>query len=145
MFADTLPEGDPQIQPVFVQSREKIFLVDDDETHLEILRHGLEFQGFEVVTQTCGKDLLDKIIAYKPDTVILDIYLPDANGLEICQELMDHPTTAMIPVIILSGSIEKSVVRQARSAGCRYFLSKPFDPNAILIMIRQAIDECRLR
>ncbi len=77
----------------------------------------------------------------QPDVVILDINLPDANGLDICQEIADAPNTTNIPVIILSGSTDISVVRQARSAGCRFFLSKPFDPNAILLVIRQAIDE----
>ena len=97
------------------------------------------------MTETSGKDLTSKVLRHKPDTVILDIYLEDSNGLQICQELMDSPETAMTPVIILSGSIEQSVVRQARSAGCRYFLSKPFDPNTILIMIRQAIDENKIQ
>ena len=145
MFADTLPEENPKAQAIVRQDREKVLLIDDDETHLEILRYGLEFQGFEVTTLNCGKDIFETVARLRPDIVLLDIYLPDANGLDICQQLMDAPETATVPVIVLSGSIENSVVRQARSAGCRYFLSKPFDPNTILVMIRQAIDESRMQ
>ena len=141
MFADTIPN--PQETPESVDKRKTIMLVDDDETHLEILRFGLEYQGFDVISLTSGEGLLEKIQQQKPDAVILDVYLPDANGLDICHILMDNAATAMIPVIVLSGSIETSIVRQARSAGCRYFLSNPFDPNTILVMLRQAIDEAQ--
>ncbi len=138
MISETLPE----VQPLQIGSiREKVLIVDDDETHLEILRHGLERQGFNVIAATRGVELFGFIVEEKPDLVILDINLPDANGLEICQELVDAPATTNIPVIILSGSTEKTVVRQARMAGCRFFLSKPFDPNAILLVIRQALEE----
>ena len=142
MIADTIPEENPQELPAGMDTREKVLLVDDDETHLEILRHGLEYQGFEVVTLSSAENLLQQVVAHKPDAIILDVYLPGGNGLEICQELMDSPATAMIPVIILSGSIESTIVRQARAAGCRYFLSKPFDPNTLLMAVRQSIDEC---
>jgi CheY-like chemotaxis protein len=138
MIADLLPDEEPQTA---CPAREKVLIVDDDPMHIDIMRHGLENQGFEVFSATTANDLFDRIQTNRPDVIVLDICLPDGNGLEICKELSDAPATISIPVIILSGSTEDSVVRQARAAGCRFFLSKPFDPNAILLVIRQAIDE----
>ena len=70
----------------------------------------------------------------------MDVGLPDGDGLMFCQRLADAPETCEIPVIILSGMDRADMVRQARAAGCQYFLRKPYDPNALLLLARHAID-----
>ena len=137
MIAETFPELEEERSG---NGRGKILLVDDDETQLEMLRYGLERQGFDVIAATRGNQLIEYTAEEKPDVIVLDVHLPDANGLEICQKLSDQPATSNIPVVILSGSTDHAIVQQARAAGCRFFLSKPFDPNAILLVIRQALE-----
>jgi two-component system, OmpR family, alkaline phosphatase synthesis response regulator PhoP len=75
----------------------------------------------------------------RPDLVLLDLGLPDVHGLEVCEQLVDSPETCGIPIIIVSGLDEPDVVRSARSAGCEYFLRKPYDPNALLTLIQHAL------
>ena len=62
-----------------------------------------------------------------------------ATALPLCQHLADDPTTCQIPVIILSGMEGPDIVRNARAAGCLFFLRKPYDPNALLLLTRDAL------
>ncbi len=69
------------------------------------------------------------------------IRLPDIDGLSVCERLANSPDTCDIPVIILSGMERPDIIRRSRAAGCRCFVSKPYDPNALLIFIRHWIGE----
>ena len=138
MITELMPEESPQVD---AESRHKVLIVDDDLTHLQILQHGLERQGFEVVASSRGANLPELVVDQRPQAIVLDICLPDANGLDLCRQISDGPQTSHIPIVILSGLSTENVVRQARSSGCRFFLSKPFDPNAMLLVIKQSIAE----
>jgi CheY-like chemotaxis protein len=71
----------------------------------------------------------------------LDLRLPDSDGLTVCQKLVDSPETCGIPVIIVSGMEHPEILRRCRAAGCHFYVRKPYDPNALLVLIRQAIDD----
>jgi CheY-like chemotaxis protein len=81
--------------------------------------------------------------ALHPHLVLLDVHLPDIDGLSVCQQLADDPATSHIPVIILTGMERPDIIRRSRAAGCQYFVRKPYDPNALLILIQHAIAEAR--
>ena len=78
------------------------------------------------------------------DLVLLDLGLPDTSGLKVCQRLVDDPATSDIPIIVLSGIQKPDIIRSSRSAGCRYYVRKPYDPNALLVLIDRAIEETQL-
>jgi CheY-like chemotaxis protein len=63
------------------------------------------------------------------------------EGFSIGEELADDPSTSGVPVIVLSGMERPDIIRRARAAGCQYFIRKPYDPNALLVLIRSAIEE----
>jgi CheY-like chemotaxis protein len=119
----------------------KILVVDDDHDQVEVLRFRLKKQGYKTIEADCGQRGLALARAEHPDLVVLDLGLPDADGLTICTELADDPTTAGTPVIIVSGMVRPDIIRQSRAAGCSYYVRKPYDPNALLILIEQAIRE----
>ena len=131
----------PQIQPspVVVRQRHTVLIIDDDDTLSEVLSHRLKQQGFTTHAAYSGSTGLTKAKAEPPSAIILDLCLPDADGLAICEQLVDAPATSSIPVLILSGKEQPGLVRRCRAAGCHYFLRKPYDPNALLVLIRQAI------
>jgi CheY-like chemotaxis protein len=79
--------------------------------------------------------------AEHPDLILLDIRLPDIDGLSVCHVLNDDPETCDIPIIVLSGMERPDIIRRTRSAGCHYFLRKPYDPNALLMLAQAAIDD----
>jgi DNA-binding response OmpR family regulator len=116
-----------------------VLIIDDDRDQAETLAWSLQSQGFETMTAAAGKRGLALANVERPDAILLDLELPDVDGLEICQQLVDGVATAGIPVVILSGQDRADVIRRARTAGCDFYLRKPYDPNVVLMVVEQAI------
>jgi DNA-binding response OmpR family regulator len=116
-----------------------VLIVDDDRSAAEVLAYRLRRQGMETLLATTGGQGLDRARTERPSLIVLDLCLPDAHGLTICQQLSDATETCTIPVIIVSGVDQPEIVRQCRQAGCHYFLHKPYDPKVLLVLIRQAL------
>ena len=126
-----------------VPARYQILIVDDDETISEPLRLRLERQGFGARVANTGKRALEIARRERPACITLDLGLPDVDGFELCQKLVDDEATSDIPVIIVSGMERPDIIRRSRAAGCHYYVRKPYDPNALLTLVRQAIEERR--
>ena len=131
----------PELEPLETAQRRRILIVDDDEALVELLSRRLQQQGYVTLTADTGHAGLALARREAPSLVILDLRLPDVNGFSICQQLVDAAETCSIPVIMLSGMERADIVRRCRAAGCTYFVRKPYDPNALLVLIRQAIGE----
>ncbi|MEE8451189.1 MAG: response regulator [Thermoguttaceae bacterium] len=141
MFANVLEV--PQAESVKAEKRPAILIVDDDEALADVLSRRLRQQKFDPITAGSGQAGLAKARSERPSLIVLDLRLPDIDGFSICEQLADEPATCEIPVIILSGMEKPDILRRCRAAGCHYFVRKPYDPNALLILIRQAIRESR--
>jgi len=141
MFSSVLQQ--PKLAPVSRGERPTILIVDDDDVLADVLSRRLQQQGFETTTADSGKSGIAKARSDRPDLIVLDLRLPDADGFSICQQLADSSDTCAIPVIILSGMERPDILRRCRAAGGLYFVRKPYDPNVLLILIRQAIQETR--
>jgi CheY-like chemotaxis protein len=141
MFASVLERPQPATAKVKIRKRPSILIIDDDEALSDVLSRRLQQQGFDTITADSGQCGLARARSIQPSLILLDLRLPDADGIEICQQLADDLETCFIPVIILTGMERPDILRRCRAAGCHYFLRKPYDPNALLILIRQAIQE----
>jgi CheY-like chemotaxis protein len=131
----------PQLAPQTQGDPPTILIVDDDEAMVDVLSRRLKQQGFATRTADSGEQGLATARAERPALILLDLRLPDADGFTVCQRLVDSSETCDIPVIILSGMERPDIIRQSRAAGCHYFVRKPYDPNALLVLIRHALDE----
>lgn len=138
MISFAAPQTDPASDHVDDRAR-TILIVDDDADQAQCLAHRLERQGF--LTTVAHRGLLALSVAQtdRPDLVLLDLHLPDLDGLEVCRDLSDSPLTSDIPVIMVSGTDRPDIVRRARCSGCVYFLRKPYDPNALLGLVQLAL------
>jgi CheY-like chemotaxis protein len=125
----------------WVPKRHSVLVIDDDESISEVLTYRLNQQGYETACARSGARGLAMARSERPSLVLLDIRLPDIDGFEVCQQLDEDPDTCHIPVILLSGMERPDIIRRARVAGCTYYVRKPYDPNALLILIQQAIRE----
>lgn len=139
MTGESIAELEPAQEAVL--PRPKILIVDDDAGQADALAYRLRKQGFDALTSRTGNGGLALAQDEGPNLVLLDIRLPDVDGFEVCERLTSHPATCGIPVIIVSGVEHPDVIRKARSAGSSYYLRKPYDPNALLVLVQSALDE----
>jgi len=126
-----------------VTDRDRILIIDDDEAIVSALSQRLQQHGFHVSLAATANQ--GRTSAYRdlPDLIIVDLRLPDADGFTLCQELADSPETCCTPLIVLSGMVRPDIIRRSRAAGCEYFVRKPYDPNALLVLIQHSIAESR--
>src|ERR1044071_6258057 len=98
-----------------------ILIAEDNELLQRILRRTLEHEGYVVLEATSGAELLQCVATAKPDLIILDVGLPDANGRDLLAKLKRDVATAAIPVIVWSGSMRDSDRRLALQLGAAAF------------------------
>ena len=127
-----------------LDKHETILVIDDDEATSCFLAKNLNQQGFKTATANSGKKGLTMARSQHPNLIILDVSLPDMDGFAFCESLGGLPETCSIPVIMLSGTDSPGIVRHARAAGAHFFVRKPFDPNALLVLVKQAIRDTML-
>ena len=109
------------------RSAARICVVDDESDLVWIIGHKLRLAGFQVVTALTGADALQKMRQQRPDLVILDVMLPDIDGLEVCQWMRADASLRTVPVLFLTVLRELEDEIQALDIGGDDFLSKPFD------------------
>lgn len=110
----------------------KILVVDDSRTQLEWLVQVLAHEGYEVRTAAAGKDAIQQVRADPPDLVLLDMILPDMDGLEVLRILKARPEEEFIPVILLSVKADLDSRVTGLRIGADDFLAKPFAEAEIL-------------
>jgi CheY-like chemotaxis protein len=116
-----------------------ILVVDDDADQAEILSQRLLSQGYDTLTADTAEQALSLARAELPHLILLDLLLPDGHGFDVCRALADDQITTSIPVIIVSAEEREDILRAARAAGSQYYVRKPYDPNALLVLIESAL------
>jgi len=114
-----------------------VFVVDDDVSVRESLETLIEFAGWQPETFACAADFLARPVSTVPNCLVLDVSLPDLNGLEL-QKLIGSDRSAM-PIIFITGHGDVPTSVKAMKAGAVEFLTKPFDDEALLAAIRLAL------
>lgn len=122
-------------------AREKILLIDDEIEINELIKSYLIKERFRVFISDNGKDALNVVALEKPDLIILDIMLPDIDGLELCLEIRK---TCNAPIIFLSCKSEEIDKILALSVGGDDYITKPFLPGELVARIRAHIRRNRL-
>jgi CheY-like chemotaxis protein len=113
--------------------RATILAVDDDVT-LETVRLLLEGEGHRVLTAAGGEDGLLLARTMSPDLILLDLYMPSMDGLEVVRRLKAEPLTRRIPVVALT-SATVDHIRELTFAGCIGVIQKPFGPSDFLRVV----------
>lgn len=114
----------------------RILLIDDDKDLLTILKNTLNRKGFEVKAQDKWVGGIEIIDQFKPNLIILDVFLSGVDGLDICKKIKKSPFTKNLPVLIISGFpwISQSAIYEF---GANDFIAKPFEINDLLKKIHK--------
>jgi len=107
--------------------RNKVLLVDDDESNREMLTRRLQNRGYDVVTAIDGQDALERASAESPSLILMDVSLPVIDGLTATRQLKSSPALRDIPVIALTAHASLEDRDRAREAGCDDYDTKPID------------------
>ena len=119
--------------------RRKILVVEDDPDQLEAIRGNLKEAGFAIGTASNGVDALIKTRSVSPDLIVLDLMLPQLNGLDICKTLRENPATATIPVIMLTGMDSYFTRVAGFEAGINVYLTKPYQPAELILKVKELL------
>ena len=118
----------------------KILVVDDEEEMVLFLQKTLERQGYEVITARNGHEALQYARCLEPDLMLLDIILPDLEGSKISAMLAEHPSTAKIPIIFLTGIITKKGEDFLKKITGKYdVLAKPLNATELFAKVSKIL------
>jgi DNA-binding response OmpR family regulator len=113
----------------------RILVVDDEQNITELVAMAMRYVGFDVVTASSGREALATVPDYRPDLVVLDVMMPVHDGLGVLRAMRDEPTTAAIPVVLLTARAADHEIAEGWDAGADYYLTKPFRVEQLLEFI----------
>jgi DNA-binding response OmpR family regulator len=117
-------------------SAKKVLIVEDEKDILQLVKLYLEKEGYRTVTASTGSEGLAQVRTEKPDLVVLDLMLPEIDGLEICKRLRSAPDTAMLPIIMLTAKAEESDTIIGLELGADDYVTKPFSPKTLVARVK---------
>ena len=120
-----------------------ILVAEDDTDIADLIAHYVRKAGWEPVVFASGDAALKSALADPPDVVVLDVMLPGLSGLEVCRALRGNPSTALLPVIMVTARAEESDRIVGLDLGADDYISKPFSPNELVARIRALLRRTR--
>ncbi len=115
---------------------ETILVVDDQEENLRLVGHVLSMMRFEVMTANSAEKAMAHLAECTPDLILLDVMMPETDGITACRDLKADPRWADIPVIFLSAADDKNLIVEALEVGGVDFLTKPFNKAELVTRVR---------
>jgi DNA-binding response OmpR family regulator len=127
--AFTLALSSPPLAP---QAMPTVLIADDDDDVRDVIAFKLQVAGFRTLTADNGRSALSIAVDSRPQVIILDVTMPQMDGLTVCHELHACPQTAEIPVLMISGSAGQEAAGRGFAAGADDYLPKPFSQTEML-------------
>ncbi len=123
--------------------RPKILVVDDEPEAVELLEFNLRQAGYEVVAAADGAEALKKARAVLPGLVVLDLMLPEVDGLEVCKMLRRDPATTSIPIMMVTAKAAEIDRILGLELGADDYLTKPFSPRELVLRVKKILERGR--
>ena len=122
-------------------SQKTVLYVEDNEFNRKIVRQLLVSTSYRLVEANDGEQGVAAAIDKKPDVILMDVQLPNLSGLDATRQLRQEPTTAEIPIIIVTSFAMSGDDVKAKEAGASAYLAKPYSPRELLALIRKFAPE----
>src|SRR5436309_11836124 len=117
----------------------KILVVDDEPDAVELIDFNLKAAGYDVVTAADGNEALKKARSSLPDLIVLDLMLPEVDGLEVCKILRRDPATAAIPIIMVTAKAAELDRILGLELGANDYVTKPFSPRELVLRVKNLL------
>ena len=114
----------------------KILVVDDQPINVQLLKRKLEREGMTIATAYSGQEALNLVAADKPDLILLDVMMPDMDGIEVCQRLQADHETKSIPIIFITARTSKEGKIEGLGVGAVDYITKPIDLDETLARVQ---------
>jgi len=114
----------------------RVLVVDDSDQLVALIEMWLEDDGYDVVTATSGREAIESAAAYRPDIVLLDLVIPQPDGLVVCERLRHQPKPPVI--VLMTGVTEPARLRRAEDCGVFLLLQKPLTQETVLDAMSRA-------
>ena len=116
-----------------------VVFIDDSATMREVIKIAFRRDNIEVAAFSDANSALAEIEKTPPDVIITDVIMPDHDGYEVCQRVKQHPSLAAIPVILMSGVVNKSVADKAFAVKAAELIRKPFQPQDLISRVKRLL------
>ena len=123
----------------------RLLVVDDDELNRDVLQRHLERRGYQVAQASSGKDAISKLSCESFDAILLDLVMPDMNGLDVLDALKSLQQSIDVPVLVVSASDDLAGVADSIKKGAEDYLIKPYDPVFLDARLSATLERKRLR
>lgn len=120
-------------------ARESILVVEDEEEIQELVRYTLAKEGYRVTPAVSGEEALKAVRGTLPDLIVLDLMLPEIDGLDVCRKLKGDPRTQHVPIVMLTAKGDESDVVAGLELGADDYVTKPFSPRILVARIRAVL------
>ncbi len=120
--------------------KSKILVVDDEPEAVELVAFNLKGAGYEVSTASDGAEALNKARRIQPNLVILDVMMPEIDGMEVCKLLRRDPVTSGIPIIMLTAKASEVDRVLGLELGADDYVVKPFSPRELVLRVKKLLD-----
>lgn len=130
---------------MFAEPTLRALVVDDSAVIRELIAVNLELEGFDVTTAGDGESALELAAQVQPDVITLDVMMPQMNGFETVVRLREDERTQAIPVVMVTGRAQAADVERGDAVGVQAYLTKPFEPAALVEIVTRLAREGRTR
>jgi adenylate cyclase len=120
-----------------------VLIIDDDPVIQLLLRVNFEQDGYQVETASDGEEGLKKAKELQPDLTLLDVLMPKLDGIEVLKALRQDPATRDLTIALLSAKSDDADLSEGMAAGANAYMTKPFDPLALLEQVRNLMAEAK--
>jgi two-component system phosphate regulon response regulator PhoB len=118
---------------------ERVLIVDDDPDIVKLVSYNLTHSGFQVLTASSGRKALELVQQQPPDLIVLDLMLPDVDGMEVCRTLRQLAPSRRIPILMLTARGEEIDRVVGFELGADDYVSKPFSPRELVLRIKSIL------
>lgn len=124
-------------------SKERILVVDDEEDIRRLMEYSLVRDGFVAYTAESGLGAMNMVHDKKPDLIILDLMLPDMDGLDVCRAVRSNAETSTIPIIMVTAKGEDADIVAGLELGADDYITKPFSPRVLIARIKTVLKRAK--